>query len=80
MMTLRFGTDTGCFGEEIIPSGMNKSPKNRIPDFADGDIGKNQPAPSDLSSGVGGMRWLDKVENLMEALSALRSWRQGLSD
>jgi hypothetical protein len=53
-MTLRFGTDTGCFSEEIIPSGMNKPLKNRIPDFAGGDMSKNQPAWFDL---FGRGRW-----------------------
>jgi hypothetical protein len=31
MMTLRFGTETGRFGEEFLLLGKNDLPKNRIP-------------------------------------------------
>jgi hypothetical protein len=30
-MTLRFGTETGLFGDQFVLLRMNESPKNRIP-------------------------------------------------
>jgi hypothetical protein len=80
-MTLRFGTDTVRFGGRSHSFGGDQN--HRRTAFliqAVGDGGKIQPALLDLSSGVGGWRWSDKVANLMEVLLTLRSWRQGLSD
>jgi hypothetical protein len=45
-----------------------------------GNEGERQPASFDLSSGVGGWRWSDKVKNLKEVRPTLRSWEAGLSD
>jgi hypothetical protein len=81
MMTLRFGTDTARFGGRSHSFGGDQN--HRRTAFlirAVGNGGEIQPALFDLSSGVGGMRWSDKVVNLMGVLLTLRSWRQGLPD
>jgi hypothetical protein len=56
MMTLRFGTDTGCFSGRATLSGVVKPSIAAILFRAVGNSGEKQPVLLDLSSEAGGSR------------------------